>query len=58
MTRAVGLSPQPNTNTQLAEPLNWGVKVSPLGLLPDSLLSQSCLLTFFSSVSTVVSNEK
>lgn len=43
MKRAVGLSPQPNKNTRLAQPLNWGVKVSQLRLLPLSLFSQSRL---------------
>lgn len=59
MKRAVGLHPQPNKNTQRAQPLNWSVKVSQLRLLPDSLLSRSLLLfSVFGSVSAVVSNEK
>lgn len=44
MQRAVGLHQQPNKNTQPDQPLNWGVKVSPLWLLPDSLFSSPCLL--------------
>lgn len=57
MKRDVGLHPQPNKNTYLAQLLNWGVKVSPLTLLPDSLLPQR-LLPFCLSLSAVVSNEK
>lgn len=34
MKHKVGLHPQPSKNTLLAQPLNWGVKVSPLKLLP------------------------
>lgn len=34
----------------LALPLNWGVKVSPLGVAPDSLLSPSHLLFYLSLV--------
>lgn len=62
MKRAVGLRPQPNKNTQLAQPLNWGVKVSPLlsGCFQTrfSLDLESSLLSVFGFLAAVVFNEK
>lgn len=61
MKRAVGLRPQPNKNTQLAQPLNWGVKsvsAQTASTHTLSLFISSSLLSFFpGSVSAVVSNE-
>lgn len=53
MKHAVGLHPQPNKNTPRAQPLNWGVKVSSLWLLPESLLSPSLLLFCLSLVQSL-----